>query len=236
MLYLVKTAGYGFMKKHINIFKDKLKAIDINRLPGAILLMVATVIITAVVQNIFWIYQDNRQLKQDLHQNQIQIISDLIDISIEMEAIRDKVYWNDYNRELITALLDNTEYFHFSENYVQSEKNLEESLKNRDSLAMQYRDEYEQSISSFFSALLKSELYFSVSRNTVQSLKKKQSESFSFDFEFIDEQINKTKQEQSKADFNVLSQQLETIAQEKYNMDFDDAVFKYVTELLSQIE
>ena len=116
------------MKKQFDKLIDKFKGIDINRLPGAIVLMIATVIITALVQNIFWIYQDNRQSKQDLHQNQIQIISDLVDNSIKIELIRDKIYWNDYNRELISVLLDNTEDLHFSASYVQSIKELEESL------------------------------------------------------------------------------------------------------------
>ena len=221
------------MKKQTNKFINKLNSIDTNILPGAIVLMIVTVIFTALVQNIFWNYQNKIQLKQDLRQNQIQIISDLVNSSINIEFIRYKIYWNDYNRELISVLLDNTEDIYFSEDYIQASEKLEESLKNRDSLAMQYRDEYEQSVSLFFSSLLKSELYFSVSKNILQNLKEKQSESFSFDFEFIREKINET--ESSKTDFDAFSQQLETIAKENYNDDFYNAVVNYVTELRRQI-
>lgn len=57
------------MKKQTDKFINKLNSIDTNLLPGAIVLMIVNVIITALVQNIFWNYQNKIQLKQDLHQN-----------------------------------------------------------------------------------------------------------------------------------------------------------------------
>lgn len=57
------------MKKQTDKFINKLNSIDTNLLPGAIVLMIVNVIITALVQNIFWNYQNKIQLKQDLRQN-----------------------------------------------------------------------------------------------------------------------------------------------------------------------
>lgn len=219
------------MRKIINKLVEQFKLIDVNRLPGAIILMMVTVIITALVQNAFWIYQDDRQLKQELRQNQIQIISDIVDNSIELESIRSKVYWNDYNRTLATELLNNTKNIYSSEIHA---KEIEESIKNRDLLGKEYYDEYEKSISLFYSTIVKSELYFSVSKNIVQSLRNKQSKAFSFDFEFINNKIDET--EASNKDFEEFSQQLEKIAEKNYNKDFYNEVMNYVKELHSQIK
>lgn len=213
------------MKKCCNCTKDKFKKFfDINHLPGAIFLMIVTVVVTAIVQNLFLLYQNNIQYERDIREQQTQIISDLVEETTQIESLRDKIYWNKFWCQF--------------DLFVESDKNNLENknsiVDNYEKLENDYRTEYEKVVASYEATLLKSQMYFNVSDSMINEIEVSLSQGFNYDSDYIAKCYYDLLNEYTDA--NSLIEQLKTIAAEQYNQDFYDKSYLFAIELKNQIE
>ena len=211
--------------------KIGIKDMDVNRIPGAIVLMIFTVVVTAIVQCLFWGLQSRIEYENDMRETKLQIISELVEESTQINQLWYDIYWNTYHYQYCSLMDESAKDWLTSEDYDYINKMGLHNASYYADLQDDYGEKVKDLVSKYKASVIKSQLYFNISDSEVKGIFDALTKGIVYDFDYIEEQYNTVVINEKNPE--LAYDKLYALAEKKYQNDFVSLESVYADKLIT---